>query len=331
MASGCGEALVFLRAHGRFLILGHREPDGDCVASQIALARLLSLMGKASDLFCVGPFDRAEIRPYGPLFQAGIPDGTLAGRPAVVVVDSSTPERTGSLAERVKGLPTLVIDHHAAGSVFGDVRFVDPEAPSAASLILRLFDAQGAAPDADTARFLLFGLCTDTGFFRHVGPSGAGTFRDVARLTEAGTSTQEVYSMVYGGRTLAGRRLLARALERTEGLQGGRVLLTWETMGDRAEILGRGYGAETAWRGEDELYRLLQTVRDCTVVLFLREEAENVWSVGFRSTPAFDVAALARSLGGGGHRQASGCEMTGSFAEVRRRALEALGSLGPSL
>jgi len=327
MASVCDEALSFLGAHSRFLVLGHREPDGDCVGSQIALARLLSLMGKKAGMYCVGPYDRAEIRDYGPLFRASISGEDLLDRPAVVVVDCSTPERTGALAERVKGLPTLVIDHHAAGSVFGDVRFLDSTAASTTVLILRLFEAQGAALEADTARMLLFGLCTDTGFFRHVGPSGAGTFRDVARLTEAGTSTQEVFYMVYGGRHLAGRKLLARALERTESLQGGKLLLTRETLRDREEIIGMESAADASWRGEDELYRLLQTVQGSLVVLFFREEQAGRWSVGFRSLPAFDVAVIARRLGGGGHKQASGCELEGSFEVVRRRVLETLGTL----
>lgn len=322
-----GEALSFLRRYDRFLLLGHREPDGDCVASQIALQRLLALLGRRAELYGVGPFDRAEIREYGPRFSAVIPGEALAGGAAAVVVDCSTAERTGALADRVRGLPTLVIDHHAAGRPFGDARYLDSAAPSTASLILRLFDAAGLAPDAETARLLLFGLCTDTGFFRHVGPTGAGAFRDVARLTEAGTSTQEVFYMVYGGRALAARKLLARALERTESLRDGRLLLSWETLSDRAAILGEG-GGEAAWRGEDDLYRLLQTVRGCVVVLFFREEAPGVWSAGFRSLPSFDVAAVARSLGGGGHKQASGCELAGSFEEVRRRVLDALAAAG---
>jgi phosphoesterase RecJ-like protein len=326
MASGPEEALSFLRGHRNFLLLGHKEPDGDCVASQIALSSLLSLMGKQTALFCVGPFDRPEIRDYEGAFRSSIPPEMLSDRPAVVVVDCSTPDRTGALAGQVKSLPILVIDHHASGEAFGDARFLDSSAPSSTILVLRLFDALGAVPDRDTARLLLFGLCTDTGFFRHVGPAGAGTFRDVARLVEAGTSTQEAYHLVYGGRALAARKLLARVLGRTESLRGGRILLTWEFLRDRTEILGVGGGAEGAWRGEDELYRLLQTVRGNTVVLFFREEGAGSWSVGLRSDATMDVSTVARSLGGGGHRQASGCELKGSLEEVRQRVLSALGS-----
>jgi phosphoesterase RecJ-like protein len=40
------DAVRFIRSHSSFLVLGHKEPDGDCVASQLTFASLLRAMGK---------------------------------------------------------------------------------------------------------------------------------------------------------------------------------------------------------------------------------------------------------------------------------------------
>ncbi len=308
------EAVRFIRSHESFLVLGHKEPDGDCVASQLGVAALLEALGKKVSLYSVGPFDRPEITEFQEKFAAVIPDEKRAGA-AVIIVDCSTPDRTGALGRAVDGMPCLVIDHHSSGSPFGTVRFIDAMAPSSTMLVLQLFDDMAVRPDAAAARLLLFGLCTDTGFFRHLAVKGEDTFRSVARLVEWGTSTADVYMMVYGRRALSARKLLAEMLARTESFVDDKLLLTWQTIEDRDRLSGHQ-------RGEDDLYRLLQTVRGNAVVALVKEERPGAFSVGLRSTAAVDVGAIAVSFGGGGHRQAAGFDIDGTLASVKQGLLD---------
>ena len=305
------EIRQFIESHSRFIILGHREPDGDCVASQLACGALLKALGREASLHSVGPFDRPEIEQFADAFSATIPEETLhAAGTAVVIVDCSTPDRTGALGACVDGLPCLVIDHHSSGEHFGSLRCVDPAAASTTMLVFSLFESLGVLPSPEQARLLLFGLCTDTGFFRHLGPGSVEAFRVIARLVELGTTTAEVFQMVYGRRELPSRKLLARMLERTESLCGDALLLTWQTLEDRRMV-------PRYQRGEDDLYRLLQTVRGNQVVVFIREESEGTFSVGLRSTASIDVGAVAASFGGGGHRQAAGFDTPGPLGAIR--------------
>ena len=310
------EAVRFIKEHQSFLVLGHKEPDGDCVASQMGLAALLRSLGKEASLHSVGPFDRPEISQWAAEFSADIPAQKREGE-AVIIADCSTPDRTGRLGDLVEGLPTLVIDHHSSGEKFGTARMVDSSAPSATMLVLALFEAFGKEPDRSTANLLLFGLCTDTGFFRHLAGGTQETYRSVARLVELGTSTAEVYMLVFGGRELSSRKLLAEMLTRAESHADGKLILTWQTTEDRKRL-------EVQQRGEDELYRLLQTVNGNTVVALIKEEGEGQYSVGLRSTPAVDVGAVAASFGGGGHRQASGFDIQGTLDSVKSSVLAAL-------
>ena len=312
------EIRKFIESHKRFIILGHREPDGDCVASQLACGALLKALGREASLHSVGPFDRPEIEQFADAFSATIPEETLrAAGTAVVIVDCSTPDRTGALGACVDGLPCLVIDHHSSGELFGSLRCVDPAAASTTMLVFSLFESLGVRPSPEQARLLLFGLCTDTGFFRHLGAHGADTFRSVAGLVEGGTSTAEVYMMVYGKRALSARKLLAEMLARAETYCNDRLILTWQTMADRDTLCA-------FQRGEDELYRLLQTVKDTMIVALIKEEGPGIFSVGLRSTPEIDVGAVAGSFGGGGHKQASGFDIRGSLESIKASLVRTL-------
>jgi phosphoesterase RecJ-like protein len=309
-------AVGFIRSHESFVILGHKEPDGDCVASQIAAARLLRALDKEATLHSAGPFDRPEISGFQSEFSSTVPADRRSST-AVIILDCSTPDRTGPLGAMVSGLPCLVVDHHSSGEAFGDARMVDSSAPSSTMLVLDLFEAMEVTPDVDTARLLLFGLCTDTGFFRHLGAGSAGTYRAIARLVDLGTSTADVYMMVYGRRELASRKLLAEMLLHAESRWDDRLILTWQMISDRKRL-------DAHQRGEDDLYRLLQTVKGNVAVALIKEEGEGVFSVGIRSTAAVDVGAVAASFGGGGHKQAAGFDIRGSLASVKKAVIDAL-------
>jgi len=314
--SSIGAAADFLRAHDSFVILGHKEPDGDCIASQITIAGLITALGKKASLYSVGPFDRPEIEGFAERFSPVLPDEKLSGAVAIIA-DCSTPDRTGSLGERVKRLPTLVIDHHSAGEAFGTVRHVDDTAPSTTFLVFALYEELGIPVDVETAHLLLFGFCTDTGFFRHLGAHSAEAFQTLARIADRGTSPADVYMMIYGRRDLSGRKLLGELLLRTEIHVEGRLLITWQTLQDR-----RRHDAHQ--RGEDELYRLLQTVRGVVVVAYIKEEGKGLYSVGLRSNHAVDVGEVAASFGGGGHRQAAGFDIKGTLKSVKSTVIDTL-------
>jgi phosphoesterase RecJ-like protein len=184
-------------------------------------------------------------------------------------------------------------------------------------LVFALFETMGVVPDAATAQLLLFGLCTDTGFFRHLSQNGAETFAALSRLVQRGTSTAEVYMMVYGQRELSGRKLLAEMITHAESHLDDALIITWQTIEERTRL-------SAFQRGEDDLYRLLQTVKGNVAVALIKEEREGVYSVGLRSTSTVDVGVVAASFGGGGHRQAAGFDISGTLETVKQRVRDTL-------
>jgi phosphoesterase RecJ-like protein len=316
-----GDVVSFIKRYQKYLLFGHIEPDGDCVASQLALGSFLKRRGKQVSMFSEGPFDRPEIEPFEDRFRKSVEAADLEGAPATVILDCSTPDRVGEIGRSIRGLPVLVIDHHASGEVFGDARWVAPQAPSVTYLIQRLIEEVEDRPTPEEAEMLLFGLARDTGFFRHLVENSGFVFEAVARLVDLGASPRKTYRMIHSGWELAKAKLLALSIQRVERELGGRVLVTCQTLEDL-----RSLGANAA-RGSDEVYRILQAVRGVEMVAFIQEEKGGRCSVGLRSNGGWDVGSLARSMGGGGHVLAAGYSAAGGIAATREKLLQALRAL----
>ncbi len=310
----------FIDSYTSFAIVGHKEPDGDCLCSQLTTASLLSKLGKRSVLLSPGPFVRPEIMHLEQEFHSSLETGireTGVSPEAAIIVDCSTAERIGDLGKELEGTPSCVIDHHASGDSFGRARFVDPDAPSVTLMIFQLYRFLRVRLEKEDAQLLMFGLCTDTGYFRHLGKNGADAFRVSADLVECGASAKETFHDMYGNRSLQSRTLLGLLLSRTESYFDGRFLLTYETLEDTGK-----YGRRN--RDSDSLYQQLQAVAGCEGIALIREESETESSVGLRSLHDLDVGALAQRLGGGGHRNAAGYSVKGRVSEIRSALLEEL-------
>jgi phosphoesterase RecJ-like protein len=132
------ELISFIKSSSKFIIAGHKEPDADCVGSQLALRSALLRMGKNAIVCSAGPFKRSELKIYSKEFTA-IPQDFKITDTKVIVVDCSGKERTGDIYDLLKEFPCAVIDHHAAvthsQSTSDDPVYIDSKAPSCAILI----------------------------------------------------------------------------------------------------------------------------------------------------------------------------------------------------
>lgn len=306
------QALIdFIHGGSRFVVVGHEEPDGDCAGSQLALCSLLNRMGKKAVACSTGPFKRTELKKYEKRF---VPFPKNREGLKVIVMDVSVRERVGDLP--IDDLPCAVVDHHAAGKPWGEVVYLDPHAPSVTFLTEKIFGALGFIPTKEEAEMLLFGLLTDTGFFRHLDEGGAETFNTAARLTAAGASPKKLFGIINGGKALGSRLFLGFSLSRTRAYYEGRLLVADETL----EELER-FGAES--RDSDLLYQLLQSIEGVQAIALIRQENGEECSLGFRSRDRVDVAAVAKLFGGGGHKNASGAKAQGGIAELEEKIVEA--------
>lgn len=293
---------LFVEGHDFFFVAGHREPDGDCVSSCLALGMLLDECGKGFQLLSAGPFKRTEIASYEARFSPAMRflSEEERKRSALIIVDCSDLPRLGNIEGDFKGLDTFIIDHHkSSDGMSGTNAIVDPTAPAACCLVQMLYEKMLGSLKRDAAEVLFLGLATDTGYFRFLGTDSSNVFGAAGRLVDAGVSPRRVYDEMTGGKPWTTRKLLALLLTRAKQYLDGKLVVTYETMEDTFKWGMNG-------RDNDALYQALLSTEGVEAVVFLRQETESTCTGGFRSRGEVDVSLIAAKFGGGGHKNASG-------------------------
>ena len=299
----------FIEAHGFFFVAGHKEPDGDCIASCLGIGAILDSYGKKYQLLSAGPFKRNEIQRYRGIFSdtAVFLDDSERKNTGLTIADCSEIQRLGEIDGDLNGLDTFVIDHHKTSGLYGCASgVIRPEAPACAYLVQQFHEMLVGPIPAETAEQLFFGLCTDTGFFRFLGNDSADVFSAAGRLVSYGANPKSTYTMINSGKPYTTRKLLGILLDRTERYLDGRLAVTYETMEDT-----RKFGQDG--RDSDALYQLLLSSKDIEAVVFLRQDTPSTCTGGFRSQDKVDVSAVAAKFGGGGHKNAAGMSTEGKL------------------
>ncbi|NIQ96397.1 MAG: bifunctional oligoribonuclease/PAP phosphatase NrnA [Desulfuromonadales bacterium] len=293
----------------RFLVCSHGSPDGDAIASTLALTLALREMDKdvvafnrdgvpASFSFLPGadtivtdlegekPFDLGFVLDAGELRRAG---------------DDSLPRLCDSLAN---------IDHHPHSEKFGEFHLVDTEACATGVLIYRLLREAGHPVSFDVATCIYTAILADTGSFRYSN-ANPEAFAVAGEMVDKGVDVWNVSSALYENQEEGRLRLLAEVLPTLEVSSCGRLAAICSTLGMMSRT---GTGAEQT----DGFVNYPRSVSGVEVAIYFREIEEGKFKVGFRSKGRVDVGSLARALGGGGHHNAAGAVVEGPFEQVKK-------------
>lgn len=295
-------------AGARDVALGcHVDPDGDALGSMLALGEILARRGAR---VCAGwaaegavadePLRVPPAHRELPWVDQVVPPARFPPAPDVfVALDCASPDRLGALRPiaRAAGV-VVVVDHHAAGEPFGDVRLIDPDAPATATLVVELADRLGEPIDAALATCLYTALVTDTGRFAYSSAT-PDTLRLGARLMETGIDHAAINRRVWDTHRLGYLRVLARALDRATLLADQDLVHTFVTCADLDE-------AGVTLAEIEGIIDVVRGVEDAECALVLKEQPDGSYKASLRSKSRVDVGALAERLGGGGHRFAAG-------------------------
>jgi bifunctional oligoribonuclease and PAP phosphatase NrnA len=302
-----------LRSNDRFLLVTHENPDGDALGSLLATKLALDALGKDSEMYLYG--DAPLPREYGfmPLdsLRRELPDDT--GERVLVALDCANESRMGPLPELLERAPlTLDIDHHHDNSRFGDVNLVVGDASSTGEVLRDVFTELDVVLTPQIAEALYIAVVTDTGRFQYTNTTPKA-LRLAAELVEAGADVHRVFQGVYESVEFAKLKLLARALERAQVYEGGRLVVSYLLRDDFTDL-----NAPEAY--SEGIIDYLRAVEGAEMAALIREPPRREGPrsrVSLRaSNDELDVSAIARKSDGGGHRQAAGFSSDESVDEI---------------
>jgi phosphoesterase RecJ-like protein len=299
----------FINNHNFFIVIGHKEPDGDCISSCLGIAEILKHYNKQYQLLSAGPFKRTEIQKFEKQFTNEMEFLSEEERKqtGLIICDCSEMHRLGEIEGDLKNLDTFVIDHHKTAEIPNNAEsIIYSNSPAASLLVQLLYENCVGKLTEKIAKTLFFGLMTDTGFFRFLTNKDTETFLASARLVEAGANPRETYDEITSGKSYQSRKLLGVMLNHAETYLDGKLIVTYETLEDTKK-----YGQEG--RDSDALYSALLAVKNVEAVVFVRQETDSNCTAGLRSKDKVDVSSVAAKFGGGGHKNASGLSTQGKI------------------
>jgi phosphoesterase RecJ-like protein len=300
-----------IRSHDRILLVTHENPDGDALGSILALQLALEQLGKDSVMYLYGDAPLPTEYSFMPLaeLQRRLPDDWRER--VLIAVDCANETRIGPDPEPLQGAPLVLdIDHHHDNTRFGQINLIVPNASSTGEVLRDVFAELGVELTPEIAEALYIALVTDTGRFQYSNTT-AKALRLAAELVEAGADVHQIFRRVYETVQFAKLKLLARALERAQIYDGGRLVVSYLLRSDFTDI-----GAAEAY--SEGIIDSLRAVEGADMAALIREPRDGpARRVSLRaSNDELDVSAIARKAGGGGHRQAAGFSSDDSIEEI---------------
>ena len=296
-----------LRARRRLVLSSHSRPDGDSIGSQLAMAYALQAMGKEVTV--------VNADPAAPPLMAfpGVPEIRIAPSAdgdfdAAIIMECGDLKRTG-----VTGLDrffVINIDHHPGNTGFGQINWFNAGAAACAEMVYEVVRALGVPLSKEIATHIYLAILTDTGSF-HYSSMSTRTFDICRECLDAGVDPAQVARMVFDSNNLGRLKLFGAVLNLMQIDPSGRIATLHV---DHEMTLAAG----GTYEDTEGLVNMPLTVKDIVASVFFKQEQGNEYRVSLRSKGDIDVNAIAKVYGGGGHKNASGCTLTGALDELQK-------------
>lgn len=297
-----------LLSKDKILILTHRSPDGDTIGSGYALAMALRKLGKSVKVDCTDPFpekysyftDKLEKLEFDEEFvvSVDIADTKLLG------------EKLSDYADKID----LCIDHHGSNTKYAKEYYVEASAAAAAQVIAKLIRLMNVEFDKDIANAIYTGITTDTGCFRYTNVT-AETHRIAADMIDYGAESGMINRLMFETKSRSRLEIERRVMDSIQFYLDGRCAIAYATI----DMMKESGAVDSDMEGVSSLPRQIEGVM---AGITLREKNNGKFKVSVRTTDELDASAICANFGGGGHKAAAGCMITGTLNEAIEQIIE---------
>jgi len=253
-----------------------------------------------------------------PLMQfPGVPDIRIAPEAqgefdAAIIMECGDLARTG-----VRGLDryfVINIDHHPGNSGYGQLNWFDSTAAACGEMVYSLVRALDVPLSLDIATHIYLAILTDTGSF-HYSSISPRTFDICRRTIDAGVDPVQVARNVYDSNSMGRLKLFGTVLSAMQIDATGRIAIVYLDH-EMARQAGGTY------EDTEGLINLPLTVKEIQAVVFFKQTEGEEYRVSMRSKGDIDIGAVAKGFGGGGHKNAAGCTVTGGIDALQKLFIE---------
>ncbi len=293
------EAARLLESKDNILLLSHSHPDGDTLGSATALAYALKQKGKKVAVRCGDTISK----DFDFMF-AGLESEEFESD-FIVAVDVADIKLLGRDFEGIyTGKIDLCIDHHGSNLLYADKVWLEATSASTAEMMHLLLKEMKTEMNPLIASCLFTGVATDTGCFRFSNTT-VRTFEIAAELAAAGADTYNIIQVFFETKTKTFAALEKLAIESLRFYCEDRCAVICVTQDMYAK--SGSSEAET-----DRLANIPRQIEGVLVGVTMRELSDGKFKASVRTHGDIDASAICQRLGGGGHKGAAGCTLSGT-------------------
>ena len=291
---------------GSIVILGHVNPDGDCVGSCLAVYNYIKEWDSSKAVTV-----RLERAPSKFSYLSGFDAiETEAGEETYdlcICLDSSDEERLGDFKTCFDhSAKTICIDHHITNRGYAQENVIEGHASSACEVLYGQLDENKISKHV--AECIYTGIIHDTGVLKYSNTSRK-TMEIAGKMMEKGIDFGGIIDGSFYKKTYMQSQILGRALLESITFLDGRCIFSVVRKKDMDF-----YGVDKS--DLDGIVDQLRVIDGIECAIFLYETGIHQFKVSLRSNSIVDVSRIAAYFGGGGHVRAAGCTMSGSVHDV---------------
>jgi len=307
------EILEEVKKAKKILLNCHRGPDPDGVGSTLAMKLVLERMGKDVEVICPSkPISKQSdfLKGFSEI-QLGVSFGNFDFSSFDLFITLDTPNLSllvGKDDVKAPDIKTIVIDHHHLSTLSGLIRLVDEDATSVGEVLYDVFEDWGVDLNKYIAECLLTSIIGDTGAFAYPNVTPK-TLIVASRLMNLGADKNMIADKIYRSESFDMLKFWSAILSKMEIDRDHKFIYSFMSH----EEFKKFGGLDDAKAKSASLFAPIVEGTDFGFIGI--EEKPRYMTVSFRGRTNFDTSAIAKDLGGGGHKVSSATKIEGLLFE----------------
>jgi len=295
------------------LLSTHENPDTDGIASLLAVSLYLDSIDKKYSIYVPDPpLQNLSFLSNFNKISTILP---LENFDLLIGFDYADFKRLRLDKLNLSNCKIITLDHHE-NNYTGYLEIIDIQSSSTSEIVYDFFENNDINITQDIGSCLYAGILEDT-----VGFSERNTTSKVLKISSELFSLNidyvSIYKNILGLKSFETAKITGLALSRLKKDKETSSVYSYLCKSDLLQ-----YNLE--WKNTEHIPCMLNYTDQINFAFFLKDNEDHSIRVSFRSDPkkGYDVSALAKEFGGGGHKFKSATTIEGNLEEVIKKILE---------